>query len=76
MMAIKNQSVPRSPIIELRRLDLWIGILGLLWLCWARCPAILKLVVEGQKVIITLPQRIHAAGLPVTNKVPHIKRRH
>ena len=54
-------------IIQSMRLDLFIGILGLLWLCWARSPAIVKLLVDARLVIETLPQRIHAAGLPVTN---------
>ena len=66
-MAIKNQSIPFGRIIQLRRLDLCIGIIGLLWLFWARSPALVKLVVDGQKVLETLPQRVHAAGLPVTN---------
>jgi hypothetical protein len=67
MVAIKNQPVRWGRIIQLRRLDLCIGILGLLWLFWARSPALVKLVVDGQKVLETLPQRVHAAGLPVTN---------
>ena len=67
MVAIKNQPVPLGRIIQLMRLDLCIGILGLLWIFWARSPALVKLVVDGQKVLETLPQRFHAAGLPVTN---------
>jgi len=67
MVAIKNQPVPLGRVIQLRRLDLCIGILGLLWIFWARSPALVKLVVDGQKVLETLPQRFHAAGLPVTN---------